>query len=324
MAILEQEHFWNQNHWEEEGEAENFLTTIKCMDGKGTVRCFQIFPGVKLFLNDFQAYHCEEHYGKGEPLQMNFCFAGRFECSFSSKECCILGPGDLSIHEYNGGDRKTLVSQFPLGYYQGIGIYLDCSCASAWTRSRLGPLAPDFFEMKAHLLSSNWYQVSKASEKCAHVFRELSELAQESDRTLLRLKIIELCFLLCKMPVVTLEIPYFSSYQVEQVKQIRERIVLDSGSYISLEQLSQEYRISVSQLQKIFKSLYGVPIYQYLREYRMEKAAVDLLCTGRSVTEIALDAGFTNPGKFAEAFKKRYGRTPTQYRIHGKLKTKME
>jgi AraC-like DNA-binding protein len=44
----------------------------------------------------------------------------------------------------------------------------------------------------------------------------------------------------------------------------------------------------------------------------------------KSITEIALDAGFTNPGKFSETFKRRYGMTPTDYRNYEKLNTEME
>lgn len=264
---------------------------VQCLDGSGEVECFQVFPGIRIFFNQFHAWHCEESYGEGDPLQINFCYEGRFECSFSEKECCILGPGDMSVHSYHGKERKITVSEFPLGYYQGIGIYLDCDQAEAWMRQELGSLAPDLYALQAHLLSSGWYLVRKADRKCSHVFQELSELMAEKDTSLLRLKVLELLFLLLKLPDAKEEFSYFPKYQVELVKRIHRQMVEKKGSYLSLEKLADDHHISVTQLQKIFKSLYGVTVYQYLREYRLEEAAVALLRTENSITEIALEAG---------------------------------
>ena len=67
-------------------------------------------------------------------------------------------------------------------------------------------------------------------------------------------------------PPNAVALPYFPKAQIELVKQIRESLVNMPSQYTSVEQLSREYQISVSQLQKIFKRLYGVPIYQYARE----------------------------------------------------------
>lgn len=311
MAILDQKHLFHNERCQE------YCTRsyVNCIDGTGTIECCCVFPGVNLFFNHFQAYHCEEYYEMGEPLQINFCFEGRFECSFSEKECCILGPGDFSVHGYDGSKKETVISQFPLGYYRGVGIYLDDKQAGEWAKKQLGIFAPDFSQIREKLLGTRWYQVRKAPAKCAHVFEELPELAKEQDMTLLRLKVIELFFLLQKLSAASEELPYFQKEQVELVKQIKNRMINEEGGYVSLEKLASEYRISVTQLQKIFKSLYGVPVYQYLREYRMEKAAVALTKSDRSVTEIALEAGFSNPGKFTEGFKRRYGMTPTQYRM---------
>lgn len=86
---------------------------------------------------------------------------------------------------------------------------------------------------------------------------------------------------------------------MEVLKEIHRQMVEKKGSYLSLDKLAGDHHISVTQLQKMFKSLYGVTVYQYLREYRLEEAAVALLRSETSITEIALEAGFTNPAKLA-------------------------
>ena len=42
---------------------------------------------------------------------------------------------------------------------------------------------------------------------------------------------------------------------------------------------------------------------------------IELTNSARSITDIALDAGFSSASKFGESFKKRYGVTPTEYRL---------
>lgn len=324
MPTTEQTQLLDKAWSEENTVGHHTVSRVQCQDGTGTIECLQVFPGVELFLNSFQAHHCEEKYEIGDPLQINFCFDGRFECSFSERECCILGPGDLSVHHYNENKRRNVISEFPLGYYRGIGIYLDCGQADRWMKSRMRGLDFDFYALKEHLLQSGWYMVQRAAPKCEQLLKELSVLTVEQDITLLRLKVLEFFFWLKREPPADNEIPYYPKKQVELVKQIRDQIVDRQEQYVSLKQLAAQHDLSVTQLQKIFKSLYGVTVYQYIREFRLERAAVRLLKTDDSVTEIAFEAGFTNPGKFAEGFKRRYGMTPTQYRSQEKNKTKME
>ena len=57
-------------------------------------------------------------------------------------------------------------------------------------------------------------------------------------------------------------------------------------------------------------------MYHYIKEYRLEQAAVELVQTAKSVTQIAQNIGYDNASKFSECFKKRYGLTPSQYRAN--------
>ena len=91
---------------------------------------------------------------------------------------------------------------------------------------------------------------------------------------------------------------------------------MDRDNYVSLARLAEEHDISVSHLQKLFKQIYGVPVYHYIKEYRLEQAAVELVQTAKPVTQIAQNIGYDNASKFSECFKKRYGLTPSQYRAN--------
>jgi AraC-like DNA-binding protein len=53
---------------------------------------------------------------------------------------------------------------------------------------------------------------------------------------------------------------------------------------------------------------------EYLSRYRVEQARVELLATEKSVTEIALDNGFSDDRRFILNFKKYFDMTPLRYR----------
>ena len=62
----------------------------------------------------------------------------------------------------------------------------------------------------------------------------------------------------------------------------------------------------------------ALSVYHYIKEYRLEQAAVELVRSDKSVTQIAQNAGYDNASKFSECFKKRYGITPSQYRLRAR------
>lgn len=97
--------------------------------------------------------------------------------------------------------------------------------------------------------------------------------------------------------------PYRSAKQAELIRHLRDHLLTDREGYVSLSQLAAEHNISVSHLQKLFKQVYGVPVYHYIKEYRLEQAAVELVRSDRNVTQIAQNAGYDNASKFSECFK---------------------
>ncbi|MEI3085293.1 MAG: helix-turn-helix transcriptional regulator [Oscillospiraceae bacterium] len=182
----------------------------------------------------------------------------------------------------------------------------------------------DFAALGQNLLGNKWYMYGAAGPRCEHVFRELYESAAYLDYGFLQLKVMELLMLLGRIPRDNSSEPYRSAKQAELIRHLRDHLLTDREGYVSLSQLAAEHNISVSHLQKLFKQVYGVPVYHYIKEYRLEQAAVELVRSDRNVTQIAQNAGYDNASKFSECFKKRYGVTPTQYRARAKNASKRD
>ncbi len=81
----------------------------------------------------------------------------------------------------------------------------------------------------------------------------------------------------------------------------------------SIEELSRKATMSSTKLKKIFKSIFGVPIYEYYQQKRMQQAG-ELLITGRySVKQVAEKVGYSNMGNFKTAFKKHMKQEPSTF-----------
>ena len=283
-------------------------------DGSGEIHYYRLFDGVGILLLRLEMETYTEMRTQVGVLEVNFCINGRFETSFSMRSHVLLKPGDMAISCYDGLHGTKSESHFPLGYYEGLCLEIDPAAAGHWIRLNAPAFPIDFTALKQNLLGSKWYMVGPAGPRCEHVFRELYESASYAERGFLQLKALELLMLLDRIPQESGADAYFPSEQTELAHHLRDHLLTNREGYVSLAQLAAEHEMSVSHLQKLFKQVYGVPVYRYIKEYRLEQAAVELVRSRKPITEIAQRAGYDNASKFSESFKKRYGKTPSRYR----------
>ena len=83
---------------------------------------------------------------------------------------------------------------------------------------------------------------------------------------------------------------------------------------ITLREIEAHFHYSGRHLNRIFQSIYHIPIGHYLRIHRMDLAKLWLSSSDRSIKEIALSLGYGNSSQFCRYFLKQEGLTPTQFR----------
>jgi len=71
---------------------------------------------------------------------------------------------------------------------------------------------------------------------------------------------------------------------------------------------------SPNYLSRKFRLETGVGVHAYLTTVRLKNAALELVSTDYSITEIAIHCGFSDGNYFKDVFKKQYSQTPRQYR----------
>lgn len=79
---------------------------------------------------------------------------------------------------------------------------------------------------------------------------------------------------------------------------------------------------SAYQFQKIFTAMSGIPLSEYIRNRRLDRAAFDLQNTDGTVGDIALKYGYDSPTAFNRAFQRLHGIAPSRVRTEKGLQLK--
>ena len=102
---------------------------------------------------------------------------------------------------------------------------------------------------------------------------------------------------------------------IEFMRKIHEVIEqnLNSDDF-NIDTIAGTIGLSRSAFFKKLKSLTGFAPVDFVREIRLTKAARMIETTDNSITEIAYSIGFRDAGYFGKCFRKKYGKTPKEYR----------
>jgi AraC family transcriptional regulator len=89
---------------------------------------------------------------------------------------------------------------------------------------------------------------------------------------------------------------------------------------VKLKELAGVACLSEFHFHRIFGAVSGETLKNFTNRLRLEKAARLLRYTGQSVTDIALDCGFSSSAAFSRAFRSGYDTSPSQFRKCGEIK----
>lgn len=96
----------------------------------------------------------------------------------------------------------------------------------------------------------------------------------------------------------------------ESVKYIEDNLT----NSISFEDLARQAYFSSYYFHRLFQSIVGEPVMEYIRRKRLLHAADDLLYCDDNIIDIAFKYQFNSHDVFTRAFKRLYGVTPQKYR----------
>ena len=173
-----------------------------------------------------------------------------------------------------------------------------------------------FFENKS--LNQKHYSENLISNSILIVLNQIikNDMDNSTRSLLYKAKIYELFSLIFKK---TKEIdldqcPFLKNDEnLKKIAKAKDVILKDIKNPPSLIELSKTIDLSLKNLKKGFKEIYGKPVYKYLFDFKMERAK-QLLSNGNlNVNEVSYDLGYSSSSHFIAAFKKKYGITPRTY-----------
>lgn len=98
---------------------------------------------------------------------------------------------------------------------------------------------------------------------------------------------------------------------LENLGQFIEKNI-DSDN-LSVNLLAQELGMSHSVIYKKLKTLTGLSLVEYMRDYRLKKAKQLLITKQFSINEVCYQVGYSDRKYFSKLFKERFGNPPTFY-----------
>ncbi len=106
---------------------------------------------------------------------------------------------------------------------------------------------------------------------------------------------------------------YFDKEFIEKIIKIIEAH-LQNENFTS-ENLAEELFVSRSQLNRKLNAIVGQGPGEFIRIYKLKRAAQMILEKKLSITQIALEVGFSSPAQFTRAFQKHFNCLPSEFHL---------
>ena len=282
--------------------------------GDGTIAACTVFPGLQAVLLDFRLRRCNNALTLNKDvIDMGYCIDGRFECNVNRQYCYFASAGDFSLGFFGKQESHGI---FPTGRYLAINIFLDVKLFSQHHAKTLREL--DIRMERIYALADRKFRcyVLHRSPELIAIESAIADGFRAKSVPRLRVKMMELLLFLSGLDNTAInDSPtYLNKRRAALAEAVHERLTADGFGRITIERLAAEFGVGTTALKTSFKTVYGVPIYQYQKDLRLQKAQRLLRETTLPVSDVAAEVGYANPAKFSSAFKKRFGVSPTEYK----------
>ena len=130
---------------------------------------------------------------------------------------------------------------------------------------------------------------------------------------------LEYTFNTMSIESVSSAIPAKSAY-VHRIDRVIDYLRGNLDRPVKLAELAKVACFSEFHFHRIFRAVSGETLKNFTNRLRLEKAARLLRYSDQSLTEIALDCGFSSSATFSRTFRSGYDTSPSQFRRSGKIK----
>ena len=110
---------------------------------------------------------------------------------------------------------------------------------------------------------------------------------------------------------------YRGGLPIRQLRKVEDYLYEHLADEISVGDLAAQVDLSPFHFCRVFKQTTGMSPLQFITRERITRAQQLMRETSRSLIEIGLEVGYTNPSHFTQVFRRVAGTTPTAFRLAG-------
>jgi AraC family transcriptional regulator len=103
-------------------------------------------------------------------------------------------------------------------------------------------------------------------------------------------------------------------FTAQAYKRVLDHVAENFGQPIAIEDLARVAGLSTAHFSRLFRQTLGDTPYQFVMDYRVERAKQMLGDRERPLIDVALACGFSDQPHFTRIFKRLTGRTPREWR----------
>jgi len=179
----------------------------------------------------------------------------------------------------------------------------------------LGRLAPHLLDIMEERRMKNFVRQRRQTPLIQTVANELfySVKNEATVRLYIEGKVSELLALVLTGTAATCsELPLCPRMR-DTLHAIRDELETMHAEPPTLSEISARYHAPIATIQAGFKTLFGMSVFAFVKEYRLQRARQLFAEGDMNVSEVAWEIGYTNLSHFSSAYRKRFGVLPKAY-----------
>ncbi len=274
-------------------------------------------PGLQVNVRNHPAYPglTEKWEVHSRTFMIDFVAGGEYACRLNRQtRHTDKKPGLTSIC-YIPGQTQTVVYQShqPVKW---LGILVDQTVMQElFADGRHHPIKSFERLLQSDAKDAAWCTTTQSTPRMQILIDELYTCPYRGNLAGLfwESKILELLYLKLSLQLAApIQADRSLTNRDEEKLRYARKLLLDSpADPPNMHALARKISMSETRLKRGFRKMFGIPVYAYLREHRMQNA-YELLRSGQcNSSQAALHVGYQSFSHFSQAFRKRFGICPS-------------
>ncbi len=287
---------------------------LKSNAGEGIMHNYEIASGIELVYSELESYYpvVKEVPESVDYIEIMYLAEGHADFEMENRRVSSADKGDICVFNSRIGAKKII---FGNGGIRCVSIVLLLDMLRDELNRFFGTKEFDDKPIFEYAVRSDSCVCFAANEMLRTIFSEMILLPEEYGEYHRRLLTIRAILALLDVKAgKSVRYRYFSGDAANKVHAARKILGENIASDISVDELAEKVNLNRTTLQRVFKQMYGITIFEYRTQVRMQESKNLLIDGDLSITEIAGICGYSNASKFSAAFKRHFGLTPTEWK----------